>query len=359
MSRLINQLVENNELSNTSSQNFEGSIIRTYLSFWEKIEILTVYKNDVNGGNGTIANIAATEKYIYNGKEYPIGTWVRNLRSARKGINTMKISDKQVQALDKLGMAWEVYKYIPFATKLEILTAYANDVNAGNGTIANIKVEEEYTYNGQVYPVRQWIEIFRRAYNGKGGNKLTSNQRQALENLGIVWCPNASNFETKLEVLTAYTKDKQKSNGTIANILQREKYVYEGIEYPIGSWLDVFRQTKKGNNKCELTTTQIQQLEALGMVWDANNKISFATKVEVLSAYIQDETVSGGTIANIDIRQKYIYKDKEYPIGLWINSFRRAHKGVGTCKINQTQIKQLEDLGMVWKGKNTKCGFCK
>lgn len=224
---------------------------------------------------------------------------------------------------------------LTFEERLEILTSYAKKY----GTIADIKREDKYNYNGNLYSVGNWIAVFRQAGKGVGPYvKLTESQKRALEDIGMEW-NIITPFETKIEVLTAYAKEY----GTIANIKQDDKYTYKGKEYSIGDWIINFRIAYKGEGHYSITREQQQKLDKLGMTWEM--QISFEQKLTILTAYAKEH----GTIANIKQNEKYICDGKEYLVGRWIAGFRNAYKGVGSyTKLTVAQCQALEKLGMVW-----------
>lgn len=243
-----------------------GMVWEVAIPFDVKAEVLLAYKNDANGGNGTIRNISAKETYIYNGTEYPIGAWIGNFRNANKGCGDLILTSIQKQILENMGMAWVIRHSLTIDERIYILEDYAK--NVGNGTIANIKKDTLYKYNGVEYEIRAWITTFK----VKKDKELTAEQIKRLENIGIIWNERVKIFSTKLEVLNAYKNDIEVSGGTIAKIAQRESYEYNGVSYPIGHWMDIFRQAYKKKNINVLTINQIKVLENLGMAWDRGNE---------------------------------------------------------------------------------------
>lgn len=167
-----------------------------------------------------------------------------------------------------------------FEEKLEILQAYVNDPHKGNGTIAEIILEEKYYYNGVVYPIGCWLEPWRNGYKNK---TLSPYKITKLDNLKMKWSADNKTYETfelKIEVLTAYVNDKDAGNGTIGFVYQQDKYCYKGKVYAIGSWIKAFRKSYVGRDGYkQLERNQILLLEELGMVWDATNQRGLAKKL--------------------------------------------------------------------------------
>lgn len=55
---------------------------------------------------------------------------------------------------------------------------------------------------------------------------------------------------------------------------------------------------------------------------------------------------------NLAIPQKF-ETESGIKLGIWINTQRRAYKGTSKSKITETQIKQLESIGMIWEVKKS------
>ena len=352
MGKEKNKLIDNGSLNSADlNKNLDDRLIRKHLSFLEKFEVLTAYKNDKQRGNGTIANITTKEKYVYNGKEYQIGSWMAVFRGSYSGRIELVLTEQQIEALESLGMMWSMSNVINFETKFKVLNAYKNDTKGGNGTIANISQREKYLYDGVEYPIGVWIGMFRQAKKGTNTYSITNAQVEQLNSLGMVWDANTKiSFETKLEVLTAYTNDINGGNGTLINTNQHTTYVYNGVEYPIGAWLCRFRDAYRGIGTSKINAKQIEQLKSLGMTFDKN--VIFAKKIQILTAYKNDVNGGNGTIANILSKETYEYNGTEYPIGVWILKFRMEYKS--KQKMDLEKIIALDDLGMVWQVYNVK-----
>jgi hypothetical protein len=79
------------------------------VAVWDfKMAILTSYLEDngLIGKRGTLKNIAAKAKYVYEGKEYPIGQWVKDFRSG-KGFGLTKDQEIRKQQLFDMDKDWD------------------------------------------------------------------------------------------------------------------------------------------------------------------------------------------------------------------------------------------------------------
>lgn len=137
----------------------------------ERINILKGYVTE----NGSLKNILRYEKYVYEGKEYPVGLWISRFREA---YNDNILSEYTIKELQKLGISWR--KKLTFEEKLFILEQY----KLKRGTIADIKAEEWVKHEGVKINIGTIIHHFRQYYK-KG--KLSNKQIELLEKLGMVW----------------------------------------------------------------------------------------------------------------------------------------------------------------------------
>ncbi len=223
------------------------------------------------------------------------------------------------------------HNYCPLDMKLKVLNAYAN---AHNGSIQAIKSQEAFSYNGKTYPVGRWIRMFRVDHE-----KLDEKTVQELENLNICWSIGFNYYsdELKLEVLKDYAR--YHING-LREIRTNDVYVYNGKKYRVGNWILIFRK-----NKANLSEKTIAQLDELNIAWSSLFKktIDKKIKIKILTAYVSQ---NAKTIDDINLKETFKFRGEVYPVGIWINNFRRK-------KDNQTEeiISSLEDLGITWVGK--------
>ena len=312
------------------------------IPYEKKIEVLTIYKNDIKGGQGTIANIRQSDKYMYQGIEYPIGVWINSFRKAKMGEALDRF---QIEELEYLGMVW--IKKLSDEKRMEVLRGYYNDPNGGNGSLKNLKKEGKYKYHDEIYSIGRWKRYF---YDKNRIGALDKRIEKELTQMGLEWIDD----EVKIEVLTAYCNDSNGGNGTISNISQKTKYIYKenGIEYNIGRWCDQYKQKKKSGTLDDVVE---KALSNMGIKWEERKRISEREKIIILTAYYNDVKGGNGTLKNIRAGDIYIYQDVEYPIGEWRNTFIKAKEGRGG-KISQDAEDVLKLLEFNWgTGKHVKC----
>lgn len=142
------------------------------LSFKEKINILKAYLKE---NNTILQHVKVNTSYIFNNRKCYIGVWISKFRVA---YNKGELSKEQICELEHLGINWR--KQNGFEDKVEIIKTYIKK----HGSLADIKTTQTFKYNGKIVNIGAIIHHFRQYY--KNG-KLTQQQINTLEELGIVW----------------------------------------------------------------------------------------------------------------------------------------------------------------------------
>ena len=121
-------------------------------------------------------NIKIREKY----KGINLGSWINKIRNEHD-----KLSDEQIDNLNKIGMIWNVHKDKWDANYNLLLDYY----KANN----NILIPFDYIYKN--VKLGQWLK---RQMISK--NKLTPKQVKLLDNLGIVWKRNSNKWDEMFDL---------------------------------------------------------------------------------------------------------------------------------------------------------------
>ena len=107
-----------------------------------------------------------------------LGVWVANQRKAYANRNKATISNEQILKLEDIGMVWDVSDY-QWNRMYELARIYYNEH-------CDLKIPSLYvTPSGE--KLGQWIGCQRKAYNGKSTNKISKEQIEKLERIGMVW----------------------------------------------------------------------------------------------------------------------------------------------------------------------------
>ena len=266
---------------------------------------------------------------------------------------------------------------------------------------SNIDVPYYYKTNGGLM-LGKWLDQQKVNYQKKKNNRLTKEQIDLLNKLGMMWeqwdryysalekyyeengninvpyyyktendlnlgrwlCEQKRLYREKSEKITKTKIEKLEklkinwnsiSDVWLKNYEALEKYYEEhgNIDVPykyetedgikLGIWLYNQRQSYKNKSTHKISSDQIQLLDDLGMIWDMNIK-AWNKNYEALKKYYEKH-------GNVDVPERYETKDG-IKLGIWLATQRQAYKGKGKSKINEDQIQLLNDLGMKWEIKS-------
>ena len=219
----------------------------------------------------------------------------------------------------------------------------------------NLKIPQSYkTLNGYEYAesgitLGTWLDTQRRAYKGQGNYKITENQIQLLEKIGMRFETRDNNEEwnKKYELAKIYFEHNRnleipKSYKT----LNGYEYAESGIA--LGTWLNTQRKAYKGKCAYKITKEQIKLLEKIGMRFETrDNNEEWNKKYELAKIYFEHN-------GNLEIPQSYKtlngyeYAESGIALGMWLNTQRQAYKGQGNNKITENSIKLLEEIRIKW-----------
>ena len=300
-------------------------------------------------------NLKIPQSYkTLNGYEYAesgitLGTWLDTQRRAYKGQGNYKITENQIQLLEKIGMRFETRdNNEEWNKKYELAKIYFEHNR-------NLEIPKSYkTLNGYEYAesgitLGTWLDTQRRAYKGQGNYKITENQIQLLEKIGMRFETRDNNEEwnKKYELAKIYFEHNRnleipKSYKT----LNGYEYAESGIA--LGTWLNTQRKAYKGKCAYKITKEQIKLLEKIGMRFETrDNNEEWNKKYELAKIYFEHN-------GNLEIPQSYKtlngyeYAESGIALGIWLNTQRQAYKGQGNNKITENQIKLLEEIRIKW-----------
>ncbi|WP_102411416.1 Helicase associated domain protein [Beduinella massiliensis] len=199
----------------------------------------------------------------------------------------------------------------------------------------NLMVPKRYTDEDGLC-MGTWIQRQRLLYKGTQAQKLTQEQIELLENIGMVW---KDRMELAWENGYAHAKQFYDKNG---DLRVKDSYVCED-GYRLGSWLNMLRQIRKGNRKGDLLTqVRIAQLDEIGMVWDFREE-SWQQGYLAAALYYRDN-------GHLNVPVDYVTTDG-FRLGGWIFEIRRARQGKRkTYALTPERIRQMDAIGMQWEG---------
>ena len=116
----------------------------------------------------------------------------------------------------------------------------------------------------------------------------------------------------------------------------------------LGEWVQTQRQIRKGKRTFgTLTQQQIERLDSIGMVWETRSETAWARGLEAARRYRQQYG---------DLQVPSAYKDADgFALGNWI---RNTRSRFGSGGLKESQIRELDALGMVWNSIDAKWERC-
>lgn len=171
---------------------------------------------------------------------FALGQWIA---TQRRKYKAEKLKPKQIERLERLGIEWN-----PFDLLWDKGYQYAKEYFDAHG---NLNCSGSFvTADG--FKLGSWINNQKTKYKKQA---LTGLQIEKLERIGIVW----SVFELKWN--TAY-REAENYFKTYGDLLVPAPYRTDSGFF-LGDWLRRQRQ-----NQDRLSSRQIAQLDAIGMIWD-------------------------------------------------------------------------------------------
>lgn len=261
-------------------------------------------------------NIDVPVLYEINGIN--LGKWLHNQRQAFKNKNTCKLSEDHIDKLNKLGMKWQIVNQQSWDTYYNLLLEYYNKHG-------NINIPRDYQING--IKLGNWLQSQCQAYKGNGTYKITQEQIDKLNKLGIVW------EKIKIYSWNEYYNLLVEYKNEYGNIDVPRKYVKNGIK--LGIWLKTQRDKYKYNPN-RLSSSQITKLNDLGIKWDFDEE-NWNRNYQLLKKYHNEH-------GNIDLPQNY--EVNGIKLRRWLDNQKQAFKN--NIKSNQEHIDALNKLGIKW-----------
>ena len=315
-------------------------LAKTYFEHYGNLEIPQGFKT-ING-------------YDYDGNGIALGNWIVTQRNAYKGNSASKITPAQIKLLKEIGMRFEnIDTMETWMEKYKLAKTYFE--HYGNLEIPQgFKTINGYDYDGNGIALGNWIVTQRNAYKGNSASKITPAQIKLLKEIGMRF-ENIDTMETWME---KYNLAKAYFNhyGNL-EIPQRFKtingYDYDENGIDLGRWVDRQRQAYKGQGGKKIAPDQIKLLEEIGMRFENIDIMeTWMAKYNLAKAYLEH-------YGNLEIPKVFKttngheYDENGVALGQWISRQRAAYKGKRTYKIEETQIKLLEEIKMRFENIDT------
>lgn len=211
-----------------------GMVWSVYDYDWMKMydQAVLYYREN---GNLLIPNNYKTKTKI------SLGSWIGK---QRKNYREKKISDREVNLLNQIGMVWSLSEY-EWMKNYRLAVDYYNE----NGKLI---IPKDYkTKDG--FPLGRWIERQRKLFQDK---VLSEKEMSLLGSIGMEWSKIDYNWMEKYDLAVSYYKNK-------GDLLVPSRYTtVDGVN--LGIWIKHQRKRYKENR---ISEREISLLDKIGMVW--------------------------------------------------------------------------------------------
>ena len=314
-------------------------LAKAYYEHYGDLEVLKSFKT-ING-------------YEYDGNGINLGTWITTQRNAYNRQGSNKITEEQIELLEQIGMRFNTRnKEEEWNKKYELAKAYYEHYGDLE-VLKSFKTINGYEYDGNGINLGTWITTQRNAYNRQGSNKITEEQIELLEQIGMRF--NTRNKEEEWNKKYELAKAYYEHHGDLeipTNFKTINGYEYDESGVALGIWIFIQRQAYKGQVANKITKEQIELLEQIGMRFNTRNKEEeWNKKYELAKAYYEHH----GDLeipTNFKTINGYEYDESGVALGIWISTQRQAFKGQKDSKLDEERIKLLNQIGMKWFSEN-------
>jgi len=241
-----------------------------------------------------------------------LGSWVRSQRSQKK-IN--ELSAERIQKLNDLYFIWDTRE-----TKWNIGYGHLKEFLKEN----NIDEINHETKGKNDYLLGKWVSKNRMQ---KIRNKLKSERIQKLDDLGFIWGAIEYQWNLGFKHVKQYIQE-------FGDTLVKSTYK-SNDDYNLGTWV---KQQRAANINNIISSENFQKLNALGFIWDVD-EYEWNLGYEHLILYVKENghalVPSGHMIDDFNL-YSWVYNQRK----------RMSEK-----RINDVEIKKLDDLGFSWDDK--------
>ena len=259
--------------------------------------------------------------YTVNGLN--LGSWISNLRTYRKnGGQSSFINEERTKALNEIGMIWDVSDTL-WERNYKAAKSYYKDHG-------NLDVPLTYVTKDGI-KLGIWLNNIRGIHNGKIiGRKLTREQVESLNQIGMLWSPK---FDRAWEKGYVHAKAYYENHGD----LKVPSTYKEQDGYRLGAWICNQRDRKE-----RLSVPRKEMLDEIGMIWEKTD--SWEVRYILAKAYYMEH-------GNLQVPPKYIAEGVW--LNKWLNEQKQIYRGNRNGKIlTKEQIARLEEIGIFWEDKS-------
>ena len=253
-------------------------------------ELLMKYKNE---------NEDCRVPINYKCGDFKLGLWVSHKRQ-----NIQTILKERREKLDEIGFIWNTFED-DWNRGYELLKRYKNK----NG---DCRVPQNYKYED--FNLGSWV-----SHQRGDIQKITKERKEKLDEIGFIWDPLEDDWNRGYEFLIKYKEE----NG---DCRVPQNYKYE--DFNLGSWVSHQRGDIQSISK-----ERKEKLDEIGFIWFPYND-DWNRGYELLKKYKKE---------NGDCRVPTNYKYKDFNLGEWISTQRKANQS-----ISKERKEKLDEIGFVW-----------
>ncbi len=282
--------------------------------------------------NAVIFDIVLNIENIYSidsiKEEMEVATsYYRSLGEADQIIN------EKFKVIDEVRNCRELFEKLNHALTAtwDMYYASAKQYYKENG---NLEVPARYiTEEG--YALGSWLNNQKAIRKGTIVGKLTKDQIQKLDDIGMIWDSLDYFWEQNFKLAKEYYL-------TYGNLDIPTNYKSTDGKH-LGNWILRQRQLYKSNS---LTDEQVKKLDSIGMDW--MDRVDRVWENGFMEAKNYSEEYG-----NLSVPKNY-RSNTDFPLGIWIQRQRSLYKNK---KISDDRIKRLTDVGMNWNPDNWESRF--
>ena len=253
-------------------------------------------------------NLEVPARYITE-EGYALGSWLNNQKAIRKGNIVGKLTEKQIQKLDAIGMIWDSLDYF-----WEQNYKLAKEYYLAHG---NLDIQTNYKSKDGKH-LGNWILRQRQLYKSSA---LTDEQIKKLDSIGMDWMDRVDRiWENGFIEAKNYSEE-------YGNLSVPKNYRSE-TDFPLGIWIQRQRSLYKSN---KISEDRIKRLRDIGMNWNPDN---WESRFSLVKQYYEEH-------GNINISQKEVIQGVW--LGKWIVSQKKAMQ---EGKLTNDQLDMLKTLPM-------------
>ena len=284
--------------------NKKYALAKAYYEYYGNLEVPTDFKT--------------TNGYEHDENGIALGKWISTQRYAYKGIGNGKITEEQIELLKQIGMRFETNKFEEKWNKKYALAKAYYEYYGNLEVPADFKTKNGYKCDENGIALGSWISTLRKAYKGKGTNKITEERIKLLNQIGMRFETNK--FEEEWYKKYALAKAFYEHHGDLkvpTDFKTTNGYEHDENGINLGDWIYTQRRAYKGQCKYRITEEQIELLKQIEMKWLFEKTDITLQKEEINEKNIKRKKTE---LYNRFIEYLNKYKNDELPSKEEINS---------------------------------------